>query len=100
KLNELSVSANSSWASWSGTNKQDGASPVTLILSGQNQFSAHLTAVNNVAEVLYVVPSDAANLTPASPQIAGFNSIALEKLPKRWIDYTGFDLMIASVDEL
>ncbi len=111
-IKQLSLGENQGWASWSATNKGDGASPVTLLLSGADTLTGEFM-INNPAELMYVQPDNptspidpqivnsAPNLSVASP-VSGIVSTAptFADLPTRWIDYTGFDLMIVSLDKL
>ena len=113
-IKQFSLGENQGWGvSWSATNKGDGASPVTLLLSGADTLTGEFM-INNPAELLYVQPDNPT--APIDPQIVnsapnsgvvgspvpGVVSTAptFADLPTHWIDYTGFDLMIVSLDKL
>ena len=111
-VKQLSIGENQGWASWSATTKGDAASPVVLLLSGADTMTGQFM-LNNPGELFYVQPDNATatidpqivnsapNLGLGNP-VTGLASSAptLDQLPTRWIDYTGFDVMIVSLDKL
>jgi hypothetical protein len=113
-LKQLSIPENGGWTSWSGTPKGDSASPVMLLLSGVDKISRNFL-VNPSMELIYVAPEDptalidpqiaSAAATPvpaystASPTMPSSISSPAD-LPTRWIDYSGCDVMLVSLDKL
>ncbi|HEY2828081.1 MAG TPA: hypothetical protein VGJ04_10815, partial [Pirellulales bacterium] len=115
-LKQLSVPENMGWTSWSGTAKGDGASPVVLLLSGMDKISGSFL-INPSMELIGVAPENSVGV--ADPQIAAaaataglptgsanggsaakFVIAAWGDLPTRWIDYSGIDVMLISMDKL
>jgi hypothetical protein len=113
KVDQLSTPANSIGISWSGTSKGDAASPVMMLLGCADRLSAGFLTVNNSSEIICVANPDSAK-DPVDPQIlnaitippsAVVRHITLNQqlpaaLPTKWIDYTGLDMTITSVEML
>jgi hypothetical protein len=96
-VKELSIPAGNSWTSWSGTDQGDGASPVILALTPIDLASIGRNEVGMSPETMTI--GDNSN-TAALPSGAPTNITSFAGLPTKWIDYTGFDLMIVSVRDL
>jgi hypothetical protein len=113
-VKQLSIPESVSWISSGATTKGDSASPVTLLLSGMDKVSGSLL-VNQSMELLCVVPDDVnATIDPQITSAAGSSAQqaqntsspalasaipSFSQLSKRWIDYTGFDVMVISLEK-
>ena len=111
-IKQLSLDRSGGWASWSGTTKGDAASPIVLLLSGADTMTGEFM-INNPGELIYVQPDNptatidpqiansAPNLGLGNP-LTGLasSSPTFADLPTKWIDYTGFDVMIVSLNKL
>jgi hypothetical protein len=109
-IKELSIPANSGWTSWSGTDQGDAASPVILQLSPID-VSNMMSSRGGVSPETMIVSSTSSGAAQQSIMPPGrfpvrssvgapANISTFADLPTRWIDYTGFDLAIVSVNDL
>ncbi|HEY2881532.1 MAG TPA: hypothetical protein VGJ15_03850, partial [Pirellulales bacterium] len=109
-IKELSISRESAFPSWSGSNKGDAASPAVLLLSGSNPTILNTMMSGGLQGEMLAASEKTGGVIAATlgnpavpPGLGSFTSIGApiwNDLPTAWIDYSGFDLIVASFSDL
>ena len=111
KVEQLCTPPNSIGISTSGANKGDAASPVILSLNGGNLGLVSNLGINGAEPELVVVGGPWAQSTNGTQisrtaatnglvPIAGAPIPSLGDLPTHWIDYSGIDVVVTSLETL